>query len=77
MNMKLKTEISLIRSFNRFYTNILGLIDQHILKSEFSLSEVRVLHEIEKTENCTSKMLSDTLYMDMGYLSRIIRKFEK
>lgn len=48
MNMKLKTEISLIRSFNRFYTNILGLIDQHILKSEFSLSEVRVLHEIEK-----------------------------
>ena len=50
MNMKLKTEISLIRSFNRFYTNILGLIDQHILKSEFSLSEVRVLHEIEKTE---------------------------
>ncbi len=77
MNMKLKTEVSLIRGFNRFYTNILGLIDQHILKSEFSLSEVRVLHEIEKTENCTSKILSDTLFMDMGYLSRIIKKFEK
>lgn len=76
MNMRLKTEVALIRSFNRFYTNILGLIDQHILKSEFSLSEVRVLHEIEKTENCTSKMLSDTLFMDMGYLSRIIKKFE-
>lgn len=77
MNMKMKTEVALIRRFNRFYTNILGLVDQHILKSEFSLSEVRVLHEIEKTENCTSKLLSDTLFMDMGYLSRIIKKFEK
>lgn len=77
MDMKTKTEIGVIRNFNRFYTNILGLIDQHILKSEFSLSEVRVLHEIEKTENCTSKMLSETLMMDEGYLSRIIKKFEK
>ncbi|MDO5147295.1 MAG: helix-turn-helix domain-containing GNAT family N-acetyltransferase [Eubacteriales bacterium] len=77
MNLKLATEVALIRSFNRFYTNILGLIDQHILKSEFSLSEVRVLHEIEKTPDCTSKVLSDILSMDAGYLSRIIRKFEK
>lgn len=76
INIKLKNEISRVRSFNRYYTNVLGLIDQHILKSEFSLSEVRVLHEIEKTENCTSKLLSDTLSMDAGYLSRIIKKFE-
>lgn len=77
MDIKTKEEVAVIRNFNRYYTNILGLIDQHILKSEFSLSEVRVLHEIEKTENCTSKMLSDTLTMDEGYLSRIIKKFEK
>lgn len=77
MNLKLTTEVQLIRKFNRFYTNILGLVNQHILKSEFSLSEVRVLHEIEKTPDCTSKMLSDTLCMDAGYLSRIIRNFEK
>lgn len=76
MNMKMKTEIGLIRSFNRFYTNILGLVDQHLLKSEFSLSEVRILHEIEKREYCTSKALADMLSMDTGYLSRIIKKFE-
>ncbi|WP_313344705.1 helix-turn-helix domain-containing GNAT family N-acetyltransferase [Sedimentibacter sp.] len=77
MNNKLKNEIGTIRSFNRFYTNVLGLLDQHILESTFSLSEVRVLHEIEKIEKCTSKKLSEILCMDAGYLSRILKKFEK
>lgn len=77
MNKNLKHSISIIRSFNRYYTNVLGLLDQHILESDLSLSEVRVLHEIEKTEKCTSKMLSDILCMDAGYLSRILKKFYK
>lgn len=77
MNKNLKHSISIIRSFNRYYTNVLGLLDQHILESDLSLSEVRVLHEIEKTEQCTSKMLVDILCMDAGYLSRILKKFYK
>lgn len=72
-----KNKVSIIRSFNRYYTNILGLLDQHILESDLSLSEVSVLHEIEKTEQCTSKMLVDILCMDAGYLSRILKKFYK
>lgn len=77
MNYAQKTRIRQIRGFNRFYTNVLGLLDQHILDSSFSLSEVRVLHEIEKTEGCTSRLLAQRLCMDSGYLSRIIRRFEK
>lgn len=77
MNSKLKTEIGIIRSFNRYYTNVLGLLDQHILKSDFSLSEVRILHEIEKTVNCTSKKLAEHLCMDSGYLSRILKQLQK
>jgi Transcriptional regulators len=77
MNSKLKKEVGSIRSFNRYYTNVLGLLDQHILESEFSLSEVRVLHEIEKTEDCTSKKLAEILCMDSGYLSRILKQFQK
>lgn len=77
MNKNLKHSISIIRSFNRYYTNVLGLLDQHILESDLSLSEVRVLHEIEKTEKCTSRMLADILCMDAGYLSRILKKFYK
>ncbi|MDQ7096684.1 helix-turn-helix domain-containing GNAT family N-acetyltransferase [Desulfosporosinus sp. PR] len=77
MNSKLKKEVGIIRSFNRYYTNVLGLLDQHILESDFTLSEVRVLHEIEKTEDCTSKKLAEILCMDSGYLSRILKQFQK
>lgn len=73
----LKKEIDIIRRFNRYYTNMLGLLDQHILKSKYSLSETRVLLEIAMTENCTLKYLTETLFMDSGYLSRIIKNFEK
>ncbi|QJW49256.1 bifunctional helix-turn-helix transcriptional regulator/GNAT family N-acetyltransferase [bacterium BFN5] len=69
--------IHVIRKFNRFYTNVLGLLDQHMLDSEFSLSEARVLYEIGHTENCTAKRLIEELRVDPGYLSRIIKRFEK
>lgn len=77
MDLTHKSLIHTIRKFNRFYTNILGLLDKHILNSEFSLSEVRVLHEISITENCTSKKLIEELKMDAGYLSRILQRFEQ
>jgi DNA-binding MarR family transcriptional regulator/ribosomal protein S18 acetylase RimI-like enzyme len=73
---KLQNQVRTIRKFNRYYTNILGLLDQHILESGLSLSEVRALHEIDKTQNCTSKMLSDILCINAGYLSRILKRFE-
>lgn len=69
--------ISTIRKFNRFYTNILGLLDRHMLNTDFSLAEVRVLFEIGNTGNCTAKKLIEELKMDSGYLSRIIKRFEK
>lgn len=69
--------ISDIRRFNRFYTNVLGLLDQNMLDSEFTLSQARVLYEIGETKHCTSKILIQKLSIDSGYLSRIIRGFEK
>lgn len=70
-------KINTIREFNRYYTNILGLVNKNILDKNFSLAEARVLLEISKTENCTSKALSEVLCMDPGYLSRILKQFEK
>lgn len=69
--------IHTIRKFNRFYTNILGLLDQHMLNSEFSLSEARVLYDIAHTKDCTAKKLIQELSIDSGYLSRIIKRFER
>lgn len=67
--------IDKIRSFNRFYTNILGLLDQHFLDSPFSLTEGRVLYEICNTEECSAKKIRENIVIDEGYLSRILDSF--
>ena len=69
--------IDKIRSFNRFYTNIIGLLDQHYLDSPFSLTEGRVLYEICNTEACSAKKIREKIVIDEGYLSRILDKFSK
>lgn len=66
-----------IRSFNRFYTKTIGLLNQHILESDLSLSEVRVLYEISQQARATASQLVTSLQMDAGYLSRMLKKFEK
>jgi DNA-binding MarR family transcriptional regulator len=66
-----------IRSFNRFYTNIIGLLDQHFLDSPFSLTEGRVLYEICNTEDCSAKKIRESIVIDEGYLSRILDHFVK
>lgn len=69
--------IDRIRSFNRFYTNVIGLLDQHFLDSPFSLTEGRVLYEICNTEDCTAKKIRESIVIDEGYLSRILDGFTK
>jgi DNA-binding MarR family transcriptional regulator len=69
--------IEKIRSFNRFYTNILGLLDQHFLDSQFSLTEGRVLYEICNMESCSAKEIRANISIDEGYLSRILDGFVK
>ena len=64
-----------IRRFNRFYTNIVGLLDQHFLDTSFSLTEGRVLYELSHIEECSAKKIRENIAIDEGYLSRIIDKF--
>jgi DNA-binding MarR family transcriptional regulator len=69
--------IDRIRSFNRFYTNILGLLDQQFLDSPFSLTQGRVLYEICNTKECSAKKIRENIAIDEGYLSRILNNFTK
>lgn len=71
-----RTAIDHIRSFNRFYTNLLGLLDRHILDSDFSLTEARVLLEINKSTPCNANALVRKLDIDRGYVSRLLKGFE-
>lgn len=75
--MKKNDIITEIRGFNRFYTNILGLLDQYIIDSGYSLTEARILFEISKTDICTANQLCSVLNVDRSYMSKIIGKFEK
>jgi|SRR4051812_38074352 DNA-binding MarR family transcriptional regulator len=72
-----KAHIREFRAFNRFYTNILGLLDQHIYNSPYSLPEVRVLFELNHHDALTSKEIISLFSIDKGFLSRILRDFEK
>ncbi|WP_044640389.1 bifunctional helix-turn-helix transcriptional regulator/GNAT family N-acetyltransferase [Risungbinella massiliensis] len=65
------------RQFNRFYTKVLGFLHEHIYDSPFSLTEIRVIFELYHTNNCTAKVLQENLNLDRGYMSRILKRFEK
>jgi DNA-binding MarR family transcriptional regulator len=69
--------IEKIRKFNRFYTNVVGLLDQHFLDTPFSLTEGRVLYEICHMEECSARRIMEKIAIDEGYLSRIIHKFTR
>jgi len=69
--------VQIIRRFNRFYTRQIGVLQEHLLQSQFSLTEVRVLYEIAYRANLTAKDLCSELALDRGYVSRMLQGFEE
>jgi DNA-binding MarR family transcriptional regulator/GNAT superfamily N-acetyltransferase len=67
--------VAAVRAFNRFYTRKLGVLDQQLLQSPFSLSEARVLYELAQRNDISAKEIGVTLGLDPGYLSRIVQSF--
>ena len=65
------------RHFNRFYTRQIGLLDRSLNGSGRSLTEARVLYELAHADNLTASDFVWKFGIDGGYLSRLLREFEK
>lgn len=58
------------RSFNRAYTRFLGTLNNHYLRTDFSLAEGRVMYELATRPGVQAKEIAENLGLDPGYLSR-------
>jgi DNA-binding MarR family transcriptional regulator/N-acetylglutamate synthase-like GNAT family acetyltransferase len=71
------TRIAAVRRFNRFYTRQIGVLRKKFLDSPYSLGEARVLYEIASGHSLTATDIGRALDLDAGYLSRVLRNFER
>ena len=68
--------VAAVRRFNRFYTRQVGALNEGLLRSPYSLTQMRVLYELAHAAPQTSQALCAGLGLDPGYLSRILAQFE-
>jgi DNA-binding MarR family transcriptional regulator/GNAT superfamily N-acetyltransferase len=76
-NRVAEDRVAAVRGFNRFYTRQIGVLRKTFLDSRYSLGEARVLYEIARNGAPTATEIGRALDLDAGYLSRVLRNFEK
>nr|WP_314739303.1 bifunctional helix-turn-helix transcriptional regulator/GNAT family N-acetyltransferase [uncultured Haemophilus sp.] len=69
-------QLSQIRLFNRFYADQLNVLDRNVYNKPYSLAGARVITALYEQPECTSTDLLQSLNMDGGFLSRLLKRFE-
>ncbi|MEW6707325.1 MAG: helix-turn-helix domain-containing GNAT family N-acetyltransferase [Pseudomonadota bacterium] len=66
-----------LRAFNRFYTRRIGVLQERLLATDFTLPESRLLWELAHHDGITAAQLARDLDLDPGYLSRLLRRLKE
>ncbi len=70
-----ESAVAAVRAFNRFYTNMIGLLRGKYLGTPYSLTEARLLFELAQRDASEVTDLRRTVDIDAGYMSRILARF--
>jgi DNA-binding MarR family transcriptional regulator/GNAT superfamily N-acetyltransferase len=71
-----QAQVTQVRAFNRFYTNVIGVLHDMYLDTPYTLTESRLLYEIARHGTVEVSWLRQALDIDAGYLSRVLSRFE-
>jgi DNA-binding MarR family transcriptional regulator len=66
-----------IRSFNRFYVDVIGLLKRDDYYNKYSLTETRVIYEISQAKTIRAADIQKFIDIDKSYLARILKKLDK
>ncbi len=69
--------VAAVRRFNRVYTRAIGVLERGYLGTPYTLAEGRVLYEIATGGGVTASKICDITGLDAGYVSRIVKRFER
>ena len=73
----LDAQVAAVRQFNRYYTRRIGLLDERMLGSDFSLPEMRILWELSQSDQVTASWLEAELGMHVSSVSRTLRRLRE
>ncbi|HEY3021880.1 MAG TPA: bifunctional helix-turn-helix transcriptional regulator/GNAT family N-acetyltransferase, partial [Solirubrobacteraceae bacterium] len=66
--------VASVRAFNRFFTRRIGVLQEGLLHTPYSLTEARILFELGQRDTLAVADLRAELGLDAGYLSRLLAR---